>query len=69
MIGFRGALRYSREPDVFELELNAIGRVWDSGHTNFHVMLPFVRTTRSSSAAATSLRRRACSIAGGSGSG
>ena len=46
MIGFRGALRYTHEPDVFELELNAIGRVWDAGHTNFHVMLPFVRTTR-----------------------
>jgi pyruvate,water dikinase len=46
MIGFRGALRYTQEPDVFELELNAIRRVWDAGHTNFHVMLPFVRTTR-----------------------
>ena len=45
-IGFRGALRYTQEPDVFELELNAIRRVWDAGHTNFHVMLPFVRTTR-----------------------
>ena len=46
MIGFRGALRYTREPDVFDLELTAIARVWDSGRTNFHVMLPFVRTTR-----------------------
>jgi pyruvate,water dikinase len=46
MIGFRGALRYTLEPDVFRLELEAIGRVWDAGHTNFHVMLPFVRTTR-----------------------
>jgi len=46
MIGFRGALRYTQEPDVFKLELEAIGRVWDTGHTNFHVMLPFVRTTR-----------------------
>jgi len=46
MIGFRGALRYTEEPDVFQLELEAIGRVWDAGHTNFHVMLPFVRTTR-----------------------
>lgn len=46
MIGFRGALRYTQEPDVFELELHAISRVWDSGHTNFHVMLPFVRTIR-----------------------
>jgi pyruvate,water dikinase len=46
MIGFRGALRYTEQPDVFRLELEAISRVWDAGHTNFHVMLPFVRTTR-----------------------
>jgi pyruvate, water dikinase len=46
MIGFRGALRYTVQPDVFNLELQAITRVWDAGHTNFHVMLPFVRTAR-----------------------
>jgi pyruvate,water dikinase len=46
MIGYRGALRYMREPDLFALELSAIRRVWDEGHTNFHVMLPFVRTPR-----------------------
>lgn len=46
MIGFRGALRYTQEPEVFDLELEAIGRVWEAGHTNFHVMLPFVRTAR-----------------------
>ena len=45
MIGYRGALRYTREPDVFALELTAIRRVWDQGHQNLHVMLPFVRTT------------------------
>jgi pyruvate,water dikinase len=44
MIGFRGALRYIEQPDVFHLELEAISRVWDAGHTNFHLMLPFVRT-------------------------
>jgi pyruvate,water dikinase len=44
MIGYRGALRYTREPDVFRLELAALGRVWDAGHRNLHVMLPFVRT-------------------------
>ena len=44
MIGYRGALRYTREPDVFGLEMQAVLRVWDSGHSNFHVMLPFVRT-------------------------
>ncbi len=46
MIGYRGALRYMREPDLFALELAAIRQVWDAGHTNFHVMLPFVRTPR-----------------------
>ncbi|HEY1238168.1 MAG TPA: phosphoenolpyruvate synthase [Solirubrobacterales bacterium] len=46
MIGYRGALRYMREPDLFALELAAIKRVWDAGHANFHVMLPFVRTPR-----------------------
>jgi pyruvate,water dikinase len=46
MIGYRGALRYMLEPDLLGLELDAIGRVWDEGHTNFHVMIPFVRTPR-----------------------
>jgi pyruvate,water dikinase len=46
MIGYRGALRYTREPDVFLLELAALGRVWDGGQRNLHVMLPFVRSTR-----------------------
>jgi pyruvate, water dikinase len=46
MIGYRGALRYTREPDVFALEMQAVRRVWDAGHENFHVMLPFVRTAR-----------------------
>jgi pyruvate,water dikinase len=44
MIGYRGVLRYVREPDLFALELDAIKRVWDAGHANLHVMLPFVRT-------------------------
>ena len=51
MIGYRGALRYTREPDLLRLELEAIRRVWDAGHTNFHVMLPFVRTARELEAA------------------
>ncbi|MBI4898259.1 MAG: phosphoenolpyruvate synthase [Actinobacteria bacterium] len=44
MIGYRGALRYTREPEVFNLELAALKRVWDEGLHNFHVMLPFVRS-------------------------
>ncbi|MGH2912830.1 MAG: putative PEP-binding protein, partial [Solirubrobacteraceae bacterium] len=46
MIGVRGALRYTRQPDLFAVELEAIRRVWDAGLTNLHVMLPFVRSTR-----------------------
>jgi pyruvate,water dikinase len=46
MIGVRGALRYTREPDLFALELDAVKRVWDAGLTNLHLMLPFVRTAR-----------------------
>ena len=43
MIGYRGASRYVQEPDLFRLELSAIARVWNDGHSNLHVMLPFVR--------------------------
>ncbi|HET6570545.1 MAG TPA: phosphoenolpyruvate synthase [Solirubrobacterales bacterium] len=46
MIGYRGALRYMQQPELLGLELEAIGRVWDAGHENFHVMIPFVRTPR-----------------------
>lgn len=46
MIGYRGALRYMHEPDLFELELRAVERVWAAGHSNVHLMLPFVRTPR-----------------------
>ena len=46
MIGYRGALRYTREPDLLQLELDAISRVYDAGYSNLHVMLPFVRTVR-----------------------
>jgi pyruvate,water dikinase len=44
MIGYRGAFRYVREPDLLGLELEAVKRVYDAGHDNLHVMLPFVRT-------------------------
>ena len=43
MIGYRGCFRYTREPDLFALELRALARArvrWD----NLHLMIPFVRT-------------------------
>ena len=43
MIGYRGCFRYTREPDLFGLELRAIAEV-RSEHPNLHLMLPFVRT-------------------------
>ncbi len=46
MIGFRGALRYTHDPAILRLELDALTTVWDAGYTNLHVMLPFVRTVR-----------------------
>lgn len=45
MIGFRGVSRYLEDPDVFELEIEAIKNVRNKkGFKNLHVMLPFVRT-------------------------
>ena len=43
MIGYRGAARYIREPDLFELELRALEFVRED-HPNLHLMIPFVRT-------------------------
>ncbi len=43
MLGFRGAYRYIANPDVFQLELEAIGKVYDMGYSNLHLMIPFVR--------------------------
>jgi len=44
MIGYRGCIRYLKEPDVFRLELRAIKKVRDEMLLkNVHIMLPFVR--------------------------
>ncbi len=45
MLGFRGAARYIANPEVFELELEAIKEVRNKlGHKNLWIMIPFVRT-------------------------
>ncbi len=44
MIGFRGAFRYSVEPELLRAELTAVKRLRDEGLTNLRVMVPFVRT-------------------------
>ncbi|MCE7929162.1 MAG: phosphoenolpyruvate synthase [Chloroflexi bacterium CFX7] len=43
MIGYRGAGRYIKEPDIFALEVNALKDVRRE-HSNLYVMVPFVRT-------------------------
>lgn len=43
MLGYRGAYRYITNPDVFNLELMAIKKIWQKGYRNLHLMIPFVR--------------------------
>jgi pyruvate,water dikinase len=43
MIGYRGCYRYTHQPDLFNLELDVLGRVAKSTH-NLRLMIPFVRT-------------------------
>lgn len=43
MLGFRGAYRYIANPDVFNLELMAIKKIWEKGYRNLHLMIPFIR--------------------------
>jgi len=43
MIGYRGASRYIKEPDIFKLEVEAIKAVRRE-FKNLYVMVPFVRT-------------------------
>ncbi|MBM3946516.1 MAG: phosphoenolpyruvate synthase, partial [SAR202 cluster bacterium] len=45
MIGYRGAARYLREPDLFRLEADAIRRVWER-HPGLCVMIPFIRSPK-----------------------
>ena len=42
MIGYRGCSRYTREIEVFRMEIEAIKKVCES-YDNLYVMLPFVR--------------------------
>ncbi|MEW6068258.1 MAG: phosphoenolpyruvate synthase [Nitrospirota bacterium] len=45
MIGYRGEYRYTKEDDIFRLELRAIRQAREKmGFTNIWVMVPFVRT-------------------------
>ncbi len=43
MLGFRGAFRYISDPEVFNLELQAIKEVRRK-YPNLHIMIPFVRS-------------------------
>lgn len=43
LLGFRGAFRYTANPEVFNLELVAIKKVREK-HKNLHLMIPFVRS-------------------------
>ena len=45
MLGYRGAFRYIKDPDVFKLELAAINKTRKE-HKNLHLMIPFVRSPK-----------------------
>lgn len=45
MLGYRGAFRYIKDPDIFKLELEAIKRVREK-HNNLQLMIPFVRSVQ-----------------------
>lgn len=45
MLGYRGCFRYISEPEIFNLELEAIKRV-RKDYKNLWLMIPFVRTIR-----------------------
>jgi len=44
LLGQRGTFSYVQDPIIFELELTALEAVQQSGYTNLHLILPFVRT-------------------------
>jgi pyruvate,water dikinase len=47
MIGYRGEYRYTKEDDIFRLELKAVRQARETmGFTNIWVMVPFVRTLK-----------------------
>ncbi len=43
MIGYRGAYRYIRDPEIFALDLDVLAQVREET-PNLHLMIPFVRT-------------------------
>jgi pyruvate,water dikinase len=43
MLGYRGAIRYLSEPEIFSMELEAIKKVYLHGFNNLFLMIPFVR--------------------------
>lgn len=43
MLGYRGSFRYISDPEVFNLELDAIAKIRKFGLNNLHLMAPFVR--------------------------
>ena len=44
LLGRRGTFNYRLDPTFWELELAAIAQVYDAGHTNVNLILPFVRS-------------------------
>lgn len=46
MLGMRGTFSYLQDPTLFDIELAALYRVYQSGYKNIRLLLPFVRTVQ-----------------------
>jgi pyruvate,water dikinase len=44
LLGQRGTFSYVKDASIFDLELEALAAMQQSGYTNIHLLLPFVRT-------------------------
>lgn len=44
ILGERGTLSYLQNPEIFELELEALANIQQAGYSNVNLILPFVRT-------------------------
>lgn len=57
LLGNRGGIRYLHDTKLFLPELEAIKRLRDSGLTNLHLILPFIRSPRELEKTITILRK------------
>jgi len=56
LLGWHGPLAYLQDPTLFQVELQALRRIQQLGHTNLRLLLPFIRTVEEVRACLTWVR-------------